>query len=90
MSYRIVYWLVSMVVYLGCFWAMFEWVAEAQWVIVPIVLVLLFTPREWLAEKISGQPRVDPFGRSERKEPESRPSMDQHSGEHRPGIDRYK
>ena len=84
MSYRVVYWLVSMALYLGCFQAMFLWVTEAQWVIVPIVLVLLFTPREWLAEKISGQPRLDPFGRSDRREPESRPPTD----EHRPAVDR--
>ena len=85
MSYRIVYWLVSIVLYFACFQAMFQLVTETRWVIVPILLVFLFTPREWLAETISGQPRVDPFGRSERKESESRASMD----EHRPAVDRF-
>jgi NhaP-type Na+/H+ or K+/H+ antiporter len=35
------------------------------WKMVPPTIVLLFFPKEWVAEKISRQPRVDPFGRRE-------------------------
>ena len=55
MSYRVVYLLVSLLVYFVCLWTLFEFVTEARWIIVPVLLVVMFFPKEWLAGRLSGR-----------------------------------
>jgi hypothetical protein len=65
MVYRVVYWLLSTALTLGFIMLLIA-VAGSNtsiWVMVPVFLVYIFIPKEWLAENISRQPRVDPWGR---------------------------
>jgi len=64
MFYRVVYHVLLVALAFSFAWVL-TLVAKSNtsiWVMAPVGLAWIFFPTEWLAEKISGQPRVDHGG----------------------------
>jgi hypothetical protein len=64
---RVVYHLLVLALGLAWVWVLLQVAGSDNpgWKMVLPTLVYISFPKEWVSEKISRQPRVDPFGRRE-------------------------